>query len=290
MERPTIGRSRFSELMVLAALAGAWGCSSNESRTSEGTEGTEGEATSHEGHERAKSGEGEAAPPPEPTKNVDPPPAANGTGTIHGKVAFTGTRPTPTPLERDQDPFCGRTPMNDEQVVVNDNATLRNAIVHLTRGVSGNYPPPPAHVGVEQHDCMYRPRAQAMVAGQTLEVKNGDQTLHNVHTYQGTETLFNRAQIAGAPAIEREITDYEGIISLKCDVHGWMAGWIMVLNHPFFSTTGEDGTFTIENVPVGTYTIESWHEKLGRKTAEVTVTRDGTAEVDLSYAGTESGT
>ncbi|MBI2892995.1 MAG: hypothetical protein HYY06_05550 [Deltaproteobacteria bacterium] len=279
-----VGRSGLATL-ALAALAGAWGCASNEGRASEGAEE---DRSSHEGHASA-SGDREA-PPPQPTKSAEPPPAANGTGTIHGKVAFTGTRPTPTPLKRDQDPFCARTAMNDEQVVVNDDATLRNVIVHLTKGVTGNYPAPSAHALVEQHDCMYRPRAQAIVAGQTLEIKNGDQTLHNVHTYQGTETLFNRAQIAGSPAIEREITDYEGVMTLKCDVHGWMAAFILVSNHPFFATTGEDGSFTIQNVPVGTYTIESWHEKLGRKTQEVTVTRDGTAEVNLSYAGTESGT
>jgi len=42
-------------------------------------------------------------------------------------------------------------------------------------------------------------------------------------------------------------------------VHGWMAAYCGVLSHPFFAVTAADGTYTIKNLPAGTYTIEAWH-------------------------------
>jgi len=47
--------------------------------------------------------------------------------------------------------------------------------------------------------------------------------------------------------------------------------------------TGEDGSFSIEGLPAGTYTIEVWHESLGTQTAEATVEADGSAQADFSY-------
>ena len=56
-------------------------------------------------------------------------------------------------------------------------------------------------------------------------------------------------------------------MKFKCDVHPWMTGYVAVTDHPFFAVTGDDGSFTIPNVPAGTYTIEAWHERFGTPTA-----------------------
>jgi hypothetical protein len=49
--------------------------------------------------------------------------------------------------------------------------------------------------------------------------------------------------------------------------------------------SGEDGSFTVTGVPPGTYTLSAWHEKLGEKTAQVTVPATGTATVDFTFGG-----
>jgi hypothetical protein len=61
-----------------------------------------------------------------------------------------------------------------------------------------------------------------------------------------------------------------------------MTGYVAVTDHPFFAVTGDDGSFTIPNVPAGTYTVEAWHERFGSTTAEVTVSKDKPATADLS--------
>ncbi len=71
---------------------------------------------------------------------------------------------------------------------------------------------------------------------------------------------------------------------LKCDVHFWMVSYLHVLTHPFFAVTGDDGSFTIPNLPPGTYTIEAWHEKLGAQTQTVTVQAGQAAPVSLTFS------
>jgi hypothetical protein len=75
------------------------------------------------------------------------------------------------------------------------------------------------------------------------------------------------------------------MIPLECSVHGWMHAYVGVLPHPYFATTGDDGTFAIANLPAGTYTIEVWHESFGSQTATVTVADDETKTADFSYPG-----
>ena len=60
-------------------------------------------------------------------------------------------------------------------------------------------------------------------------------------------------------------------IKVPCDVHSWMLGWIAVLPNPFFGVTGANGAARIENVPPGKYTLDVWHETLGKQTKDVEV-------------------
>ena len=63
-----------------------------------------------------------------------------------------------------------------------------------------------------------------------------------------------------------------------------MGAWVAVMPHPFFAVTGTDGKFSIANVPAGTYELEAWHEKLGTKTASVTVADGDPAATDFTFA------
>lgn len=232
----------------------------------------------------------EPAPlPPPPATPGAPAGAANlgvnpGVNPIKGTVKLSGAAPEMKMLKREADPFCGRVPLKDEEVVVGAGGGLKNVLVRLTKGVTGSYPPPATPALVDQSDCMYRPRVQGIIAGQPVTIKNSDQTLHNVHTYKGASTIFNQAEIPGMAPMVKQLDAAGQIVKFKCDVHPWMTGYVAVSPHPFFAVTGDDGAFTIANVPAGTYTIEAWHERFGTTTAAVTVSADKPGSVDLTLA------
>jgi hypothetical protein len=199
------------------------------------------------------------------------PPGATGGATISGTVKLTGTPPEMALTKRQADPYCAKTPMKEEEVVVGAGGGLKNVVVRITSGLSGHYDAPAASATVDQSACMYRPRVQGIVLGQPLLVKNSDGTLHNIHGYKGASTLFNRAQLPGQPPMPTQLNAADQIVKLKCDVHPWMTAYVLVSAHPFFAVTGDDGSFKITGVPAGSYTVEAWHERYGTKTAQVTV-------------------
>ncbi|MGQ0505544.1 MAG: carboxypeptidase regulatory-like domain-containing protein [Myxococcaceae bacterium] len=214
--------------------------------------------------------------------------AAFAAGSIAGTVAWAGAPVKAEKLKRQSDPVCAKKDYNDETVLLSkDGKSLANVLVRITKNAptTGKVPTTPIHV--EQKDCMYRPRVQGAVEGQKVEIQNADPTLHNVHSYAGTKTLFNQAQPPNAKNLEKD-TKGADVIKLKCDVHPWMTGYIVVTKHPFFAVSSEDGKFEIKDVPAGSYTVEAWHEKLGTQTAEVVVTEGKPADAKFSFSQKKS--
>jgi plastocyanin len=224
-----------------------------------------------------------AAPPTNAAPNAAAGPGTLGKGVIAGSVTFTGKAPEMRPLST-PDPFCARQPIKEEEVMVGPGAGLKNVIVRVVKGASGTYDAPATAAIVDQTGCMYRPRVQVVMAGQSIQIRNSDQTLHNVHTYRGASTLFNQAQIPGMAPLTKTLSEGGQIIKFKCDVHPWMTGYVAVASNPFFAVSGDDGSFTIEKLPAGTYTVEAWHERLGTRTAEVAVTEGQPAKLKLEFA------
>jgi hypothetical protein len=207
----------------------------------------------------------------------------SGSASIAGTIALSGKPPEMAMIKRGADPYCARTPMKEEEVMVGPNGGLKNVLVRITQGVSGNYEPPMTNATLDQTACMYRPRVQGIMAGQSLLIRNSDQTLHNVHGYKGPSTLFNQAEIPGLPPIAKKFIDTGAPLKFKCDVHPWMTAYVGVSTNPFFAVTADDGTFTIPKVPPGKYTLEAWHERYGTLTSEITVAAGAPTTANFQY-------
>ena len=223
----------------------------------------------------------------EKTEAAAPAAPAAGTGSIKGKITFTGTAPDMPDLKREADPFCAKTPMKDQEVVLNSNGTLKNVAVTV-QGAPASAPEASVVTEIDQSNCMYAPRVITGAFGQNIKIVNSDPILHNVHTYADTKTLFNRAQPKGSPALDKTFSKDDGaVVKFKCDVHPWMTGWLVLNDNVLNAVSGDTGEFEIKGVPAGTYKIQAWQEKYGPKTIEVKVEADKAAEANFTYDGTE---
>src|SRR5438132_560802 len=189
---------------------------------------------------------------------------AQGGGTVEVDVKYNGA-PVVEKLKVNKDTEkCGTETMI-EKVVVGSNKGLANAVVSApnTKGAKS------VKGVVDQHGCKFVPHVTVMTPGE-LELKNSDDILHNIHTYSTANPSINKAQ----PKFKKVMTEkFEKpeMVKLTCDVHSWMLGWVAVMPSPFFGVTDAIGVTKIDNVPPGKYTVEAWHETLGKQTKDVEV-------------------
>ena len=182
------------------------------------------------------------------------------------------------------DPYCQMHNPNAvaETVKVSDGG-LENVIVFVKNAPAGNYPAPTTPVEIDQHDCHYVPHVFTMQANQPLKIKNSDATLHNIHAVPTANGEFNKAQQFKGFRNQHVFSTKEVMVPFKCDVHRWMSAYVGVVDHPFFAVTGDGGTFSLEGLPPGTYTIEAVHEKYGRQTQSVTLDAKGTQDIAFTF-------
>jgi plastocyanin len=210
--------------------------------------------------------------------------------TVTGKVSFDGAKPTPKTIDMSAVPACmnaHKTPQKSEEVIVNDNGTLKNVFVWVKSGLPADktWAVPTSPVALTQEGCMYQPHVIGAMAGQNLDIKNADPTGHNIHPMPVNNPDFNQSQTPGGPDIMHTFAREEVLIPVKCNVHPWMRAYIGVVNHPFFAVTGDDGSYTIKGLPPGTYTIQIVHEKYGNQEQQITVAPKDSKTLDFKVTG-----
>jgi plastocyanin len=206
-------------------------------------------------------------------------------GTISGAVKFKGTAPAPKKLDINKDKeVCGKSPKTDPSLIVSG-GNLVNAVVYISDIKKGKKMEP-AKVTLDQNGCEYKPHVLAFPAGSTVEIQNPDGILHNIHSYSKANTAFNIAQPKFKKTMTQKIDkpEFNPPINVKCDVHGWMSGWLFSAENPYFAVTDNSGSFKLTDVPAGTYNVEVWHETLGKTSQKVTVKPKEEAKVNFEMA------
>jgi Carboxypeptidase regulatory-like domain len=216
------------------------------------------------------------------TRNV----SAAAEGKITGTVKLDGTAPHMKGIDMSKDPYCVKQHQNNpahlENIVVGQGGGLENVVLYVSEGLTGAAAgaTPSREPTFDQKNCVYTPHVLAMDVNEKFKVITSDQTTHNIHPLPNAMTgniPWNKSQPPGAPPIETS-WKAEEMIPVKCNIHPWMHGYFVVVKGPY-ATTDESGSYTINDVPPGNYTVTAWQEEYGKQTQKVTVAagKPGTA-------------
>ncbi len=242
-------RNRFA-VCLLVALPIAMSCSKEQESTPPASKETA----------QAKSEPSASSTPAQPA-------AGHGKSTIAGKVVFKGKYSQGKLAVGKDKQVCGDAKPDPALIVGNDGG-IKNAVIQIAGLKEGRALVKEAEL--DQVKCEYVPHVLVVASGGTVKIKNSDGILHNVHTVSKDNKPFNRAQPKFLKEISETFSKPE-TIAVRCDVHGWMSGWILVTESVFHEVSQADGAFKLADVPAGKHTIEVWHEKLGKVSREVEV-------------------
>lgn len=207
-------------------------------------------------------------------------------GTIRGTITFRGEVPAAERVEVTTDPeVCGVEPRLIADLLVADGSDgVQDVVIWLSDIQEGKgWETPEEPRTLDQKGCTFTPHVLVVPAGEQFFAVNEDGVLHNIHTRSGENRPINKAQPGFLNRLPLKL-QYPDIVRVECDAHNWMMAWIVVAAHPYYALTESDGSFRLENVPPGTYTMQVWHERLGTLSREVTVSADADVSVNVEYS------
>lgn len=231
-----------------------------------------------------------SAPPSEaPASSAPATPTATpsplGTASIAGRVTFGGSVPAPVRINLAGEPKCAAQRPEGllrESVRVKDGG-LADTVVYVKSGLDGPFATPPAPAVLDQVTCEYTPSVVAVMAGQSVLVRNSDDVVHNVHFRPAVNRESNKSQ--PRKGMEQTLTfdTPELLFPVGCDIHPWMRAFVAVLPNPYFAVSAADGSFEIKGLPAGTFELEAAHPRLKTKSTSVTVKDGEAAQTTLAF-------
>jgi hypothetical protein len=208
-------------------------------------------------------------------------------GRITGTVDFDGAFPADTVVQLTSDQTgCGQSVI-DHRVERSGNHVV-GAAVWLTDIRQGKALPLERRFELENEDCILLPRVQAVVTGGTLDVLSADIAMHTnriIDVASGELRALAPFNDNGQVVPFDKLLTKPAELEVTCELHPWTKAYVLVLDHPYFATTGKAGEFSIDGIPAGTYHLRAWHPVLGLVDQTVTVGGGGVATVAMKLPG-----
>lgn len=205
-------------------------------------------------------------------------------GTILGRVTAASPTPSDTSvaITRDQD-VCG--PSQLVPLVERRGDRLEDVVVWLDGIRAGKPLPVERRFEVQQFRCAILPRVQAAIAGGMLDVRSADPIVHRTTFVRDDDDTLDTVQEtdAGQVVPTAKVLAEPGLVTARCAFHPISQAWIRVFDQPYYAVTNRDGTFTIDSVPPGHYTLHAWQPRLGERSVPVDVRRGAEVKADVRY-------
>jgi plastocyanin len=158
------------------------------------------------------------------------------------------------------------------------------SVVYVDTISGKTFPAPTQHPVIDQKGLVFQPHVTAVQVGTTVDFLNSDSVAHNVFwTSIGGNKKLNH-NLGTWPKGERKSFKFDtpGAVPILCNVHPEMSAYLVVVPTPYFAVSDQTGTYKIENVPDGSYTVVAWHDGAKSQSKSVAVTGDTKADFTLS--------
>lgn len=206
--------------------------------------------------------------------------------TLAGTVDFDGTIPADSVVSVPADqPGCG--PTINLKRVQNSGTHIGGVAVWITDIRTGKPLPIQRRFELLNSDCVLSPRVQAVMASGTLNVSSEDVAMHRNHIIN----VATGEMIGVAPFNDNgEVVPFDHLLDkpaeleVTCELHPWSKAYILVFDHPYFAMTSATGTFSIDDIPPGTYHVRAWHPTLGLSDQTVTIVAGQPASLALKLS------
>jgi plastocyanin len=113
---------------------------------------------------------------------------------------------------------------------------------------------------MDQRNLTFVPDVLVVQTGTAVDFPNSDQVRHQVYSFSSART-FQLALYAGR-AHAPVTFDHAGLVTLGCNIHDSMVGYIWVTDSPWFGRTGANGVLQLRDMAPGEYRVRIWHARL----------------------------
>ena len=164
-------------------------------------------------------------------------------------------------------------------------SAVTDAVVTLRPAVRPRLPVPAEPVVIQQLDREFVPRVTVVAVGTRVSLPNNDVVPHSVYSFSAAKPFEFDVYVGSSPQVLT--LDKTGLITLGCNIHDWMVGYVVVVDTPFAQSTDARGAASFVNVPEGDYELRVWHpqQKAGDHTSQISIVEPGQPQavtVDVS--------
>jgi hypothetical protein len=201
--------------------------------------------------------------------------------TIRGTVKVEGKLPKLLPLQITKyKEICKDVP--NESLIVGPRQGLRYAVITLEGITKGKAVERETVHELDNVQCRFSPHVQAASVGQFVLLKNSDPILHTAHAvFENEQPQFNVGLYPGR--VSRKPLVAAGLAKIRCEVHPWMAAYMVITEHPYHAVSDIYGEYELSDIPPGVYQVKVWHESLGTQEKRVEVKPGAKQQLDFTF-------
>lgn len=208
-------------------------------------------------------------------------------GRIAGTVDFDGVFPADSVIQLTaQQAGCGQSVIDHR--IDRTGTHVAGVAVWLTDIRQGRAPDVDKRFELANEDCVFTPRVQTVMTGGTLNVISNDVAMHRdriVDVATGELAAIAPFNDNGQVIPFDRLLTKTSELEVTCELHPWAKAYVLVFDHPYYAMTDNNGNFSLEGVPAGTYHLRAWHPVLGLVDQTVTVGAGAAATVALKLPG-----